>query len=107
MEPNVIAKDNGLTVICGGHTIVIHDAQGESGRPVGVMLDKAVFEELQRPRLYRGGVHRASVRRRRAHVFHGDAAMTLRDILEVLAAAVVAAMPFIICPILGAALGWL
>lgn len=47
MEPNVIAKDNGLTVICGGHTIVIHDAQGESGRPVGVMLDKAVFEELQ------------------------------------------------------------
>ena len=33
--------------------------------------------------------------------------MTLRDILEVLAAALVAAMPFVICPILGAALGWL
>ena len=33
--------------------------------------------------------------------------MTLRDIIEVVAAAVVAAAPFILCPILGAALGWL
>ena len=33
--------------------------------------------------------------------------MTPRDILEILAAAVITAMPFIICPILGAALGWL
>ena len=33
--------------------------------------------------------------------------MTLRDIIEVLAAALVAAMPFIICPVLAAALGWL
>lgn len=33
--------------------------------------------------------------------------MSLRDIIEVLAAAAVAAMPFIICPVLGAALGWL
>ena len=47
MESNVIAKHDGLTVACGGHTIVIHDAQGESGYSVGVLLDKAVFEELQ------------------------------------------------------------
>lgn len=33
--------------------------------------------------------------------------MTPRDIIEVLAAALVVAAPFIICPILGAALGWL
>ena len=33
--------------------------------------------------------------------------MTIRDIIEVLAAALVAAMPFILCPVLGAALGWL
>ena len=33
--------------------------------------------------------------------------MTLRDILEVLAAALVVAAPFILCPIIGAALGWL
>ena len=33
--------------------------------------------------------------------------MTPRDIIEVLAAAVVVAAPFILCPILGAALGWL
>lgn len=33
--------------------------------------------------------------------------MSPRDILEVMAAALVAAMPFIICPMLGAALGWL
>lgn len=33
--------------------------------------------------------------------------MSPHDILEVLAAALVAAMPFVICPILGAALGWL
>ena len=33
--------------------------------------------------------------------------MTLRDIMEVMAAALVAASPFIICPMLGAALGWL
>ncbi len=33
--------------------------------------------------------------------------MTLRDILEVAAMALVVAVPFIICPILGAALGWL
>lgn len=33
--------------------------------------------------------------------------MSPRDILEVLAAALVVAAPFIICPILGAALGWL
>lgn len=47
MEPNIIAKHDGLMVICGGHAIVFHDAQGESGHSVGVMLDKAVFEELQ------------------------------------------------------------
>ena len=47
MEPNVIAKYDGLTIICGGHTIVIHDTQGEPGYSVGVMLDKAIFEELQ------------------------------------------------------------
>lgn len=47
MEPNIIAKHDGLTVICGGHNIIIHDAQGESGHSVGVLLDKAVFEELQ------------------------------------------------------------
>ena len=33
--------------------------------------------------------------------------MTLRDIIEVVAAALVMAAPFIICPIIGAALGWL
>lgn len=33
--------------------------------------------------------------------------MTLRDIVEVAAAALVVAAPLIICPILGAALGWL
>lgn len=33
--------------------------------------------------------------------------MTLRDIIEVAAMALVVATPFIICPILGAALGWL
>ena len=33
--------------------------------------------------------------------------MSPRDILEVLAASLVVAAPFIICPILGAALGWL
>ena len=33
--------------------------------------------------------------------------MSLRDILEVVAAALVVAAPFIICPIIGAALGWL
>lgn len=47
METNVIAKDNGLTVIREGHTIVIHDTQGEPGHSVGVMFDKAVFEELR------------------------------------------------------------
>ena len=47
METNVIAKDNGLTVICEGHVIVIYDAQGEPGYSVGVILDKAIFEELQ------------------------------------------------------------
>lgn len=46
-EPDVIAKENGITAICNGHALVIHDAQGESGRSVGVMLDKAVFEEMQ------------------------------------------------------------
>lgn len=33
--------------------------------------------------------------------------MSPRDIIDVVAAALVAAMPFVICPILGAALGWL
>ena len=33
--------------------------------------------------------------------------MSPRDVIEVLAAALVVAMPFIICPIIGAALGWL
>lgn len=33
--------------------------------------------------------------------------MSLRDIIEVVAMALVVATPFIICPILGAALGWL
>ena len=33
--------------------------------------------------------------------------MSPRDILEVMAMALVVAMPFIICPMLGAALGWL
>ena len=33
--------------------------------------------------------------------------MSPRDIIEVVAAALVAASPFIICPIIGAALGWL
>lgn len=47
MEPNIIAKYDGLTVICGGHGIVIHDAQGEQGHSVGVLFDKVVFEELQ------------------------------------------------------------
>ena len=58
MEPNVIAKHDGLTVICGGHTIVIHDAQGEPGYSVGVLLDKAVFEELQA--MCRMAVHSAA-----------------------------------------------
>ena len=31
----------------------------------------------------------------------------MRDILEVLAMALVVAAPFIICPVLGAALGWM
>lgn len=47
MEPNIIAKYDGLTVICGGHAIVIHDAQGKPGYSVGVLFDKVVFEELQ------------------------------------------------------------
>lgn len=47
MEPDIIAQENGLTVICGGHTIVIHDTQGEPGHSVNVTLDKAIFEELQ------------------------------------------------------------
>lgn len=46
-EPGIIAKENGITAICNGHAPVIHDAQGESGHPVGVLLDKAVFEEPQ------------------------------------------------------------
>lgn len=58
MEPNIIAKHDGLTVICGGHTIVIHDAQGEPGYSVGVILDKAVFEELQA--MCRMAVHSAA-----------------------------------------------
>ena len=33
--------------------------------------------------------------------------MSLRDVIEVAAMALVVAAPFIICPILGAALGWL
>lgn len=33
--------------------------------------------------------------------------MTLRDIIELAAMALVVAAPFIVCPILGAALGWL
>lgn len=33
--------------------------------------------------------------------------MTLRDIIEVAAMTLVVAAPFIICPVLGAALGWL
>ena len=33
--------------------------------------------------------------------------MSPRDILEVMAMALVVAMPFVICPIIGAALGWL
>ena len=33
--------------------------------------------------------------------------MSPRDIVEVAAMALVVAMPFIICPMLGAALGWL
>lgn len=33
--------------------------------------------------------------------------MSPRDIIEVVAAALVVASPFIICPILGSALGWL
>ena len=33
--------------------------------------------------------------------------MSLRDIIEVAAMALVVAAPFIICPVLGAALGWL
>lgn len=33
--------------------------------------------------------------------------MSPRDIIEVAAMALVVAAPFIICPILGAALGWL
>lgn len=33
--------------------------------------------------------------------------MSPRDIIDVLAAALVAASPFILCPIIGAALGWL
>ena len=33
--------------------------------------------------------------------------MSPRDILEVMAMALVVAMPFVICPMLGAALGWL
>ena len=33
--------------------------------------------------------------------------MSPRDIIEVMAMALVVAAPFIICPMLGAALGWL
>ena len=59
MEPNVIAKHDGLImVICGGHTIVVHDAQGEPGYSVGVLLDKAVFEELQE--MCRMAIHSAA-----------------------------------------------
>lgn len=47
MEPNVIAKGNGMTIIVEGHAIVIHDALGEPGHYCDVFLDKAIFEELQ------------------------------------------------------------
>lgn len=116
MEPG--ARDDGPAVIRGGHAMAVHDAQGEPGHPVGVMPDKAVETHAphgrppgrghgRRPRPCRGGDHRAAVRRRRACVPRGDAAAGPRDIIEVVAAASVVAAPFIICPILGAALGWL
>lgn len=47
MEPNIIAKGNGITIITNGHAAVIHDMLGESGNSVTVFLDKAVYEELQ------------------------------------------------------------
>lgn len=47
MEPNVIAKGNGMTVVVEGHAIVIHDASGEPGYYCDVFLDKVIFEELQ------------------------------------------------------------
>ena len=46
-ESNIIARENGITAICNGHTLVIHDAQGESGRSVGVLFDKVAYDELR------------------------------------------------------------
>ena len=46
-ETNIIAKENGITAICNGHALVIHDAQGESGRSVGVLFDKVAYDELR------------------------------------------------------------
>lgn len=47
MEPNIIAQENGITAICNGHALVIHDAQGECGNSVTVLFDKVVYEELK------------------------------------------------------------
>ena len=46
-EPNIIAKENGITAICNGHALVIHDAQGEPGYSVGVLFDKVAYDELR------------------------------------------------------------
>lgn len=32
MEPNIIARENGITAIRNGHAPVVHDAQGEELR---------------------------------------------------------------------------
>ena len=47
MEPNIIAQENGITAICNGHALVIHDAQGKYGNSVTVLFDKVVYEELR------------------------------------------------------------
>ena len=47
MEPNVIAKENGITAICNDHALVIHDAQGKYGNSVTVLFDKVIYEELK------------------------------------------------------------
>ena len=47
MEPHIIAKENGLTAICNGHALVIHDAQGAFGNSVTVLFDKVVYKELR------------------------------------------------------------
>lgn len=47
MEPNIIADNHGVRIICKGHTLVVCDMQRATLRMAAVTIDKCVFEELQ------------------------------------------------------------